>query len=430
MANAADTANYEILTLTKDGKELALEGKTTSFDYYESLLSPNITAVMTFVDTGNSVNYDKKYDPQERKGTIYNALPLTGTGDEEVRFKITSKLGTLDFSRTPLYVNSAVNSDQESNREAVFLSLVSKTAITNQETHVKKNYTGRSNSASVSIIAENLLGIPKDKLEIDKTANGYPFIGNMKSPFEVIMMLAAKSTFDDGNPGFFFYETRDGHKFKAIDNLIKKSAVAEYYKTDVNVSSVNSNTDFKISSFSINKNQNLINAMKSGVYSSRRVYFNPQTFQEEESSFSIKDLPQSLGKSEPPKPEAGLKSDKYTRVLYSVKDVGALSSQVKSTETTSSKPQEWQGEVQMRYNLLMAQIAKIQVPCNPNLKAGDVIKCHIQVITDDDKVQGTSDPFSSGNYLIMDLCHHYDPKNSYTAMTIVRDTYGFKKSGG
>ena len=59
-----------------------------------------------------------------------------------------------------------------------------------------------------------------------------------------------------------------------------------------------------------------------------------------------------------------------------------------------------------------------------------MIKCHIQVITDDDKVQGTSDPFSSGNYLIMDLCHHYDPKNSYTAMTIVRDTYGFKKSGG
>ena len=79
----------------------------------------------------------------------------------------------------------------------------------------------------------------------------------MKSPFEVIMMLAAKSTFDDGNPGFFFYETRDGHKFKAIDNLIKKSPVAEYYKTDVNVSSVNSNTDFKISSFSINKNQKI-----------------------------------------------------------------------------------------------------------------------------------------------------------------------------
>ena len=55
-----------------------------------------------------------------------------------------------------------MNSDQESNRESVFLSLVSKTAITNQETHVKKNYTGRSNSASVSIIAENLLEIPKD----------------------------------------------------------------------------------------------------------------------------------------------------------------------------------------------------------------------------------------------------------------------------
>ena len=66
MANATDTANYEIHT-NKDGKELSLEERLRGFDYYESLLSPNITAVMTFVDTENSVNYDKKYDPQERR---------------------------------------------------------------------------------------------------------------------------------------------------------------------------------------------------------------------------------------------------------------------------------------------------------------------------------------------------------------------------
>ena len=37
MANAADAANYQLLTLTKGDKEIVLEGKTTSFDYYESL---------------------------------------------------------------------------------------------------------------------------------------------------------------------------------------------------------------------------------------------------------------------------------------------------------------------------------------------------------------------------------------------------------
>ena len=219
MANAASTANYQLLTITKNGKEIPLEGKTTSFDYYESLLSPNITAVMTFVDTGGAVEYDKEYDKQQRLGGIYNALPITGDGSEEVRFKIASKIGTLDFSRTPLYVNGSISPDQQSQRESVVLSLVSKSAITNQETHVKKNYSNRTNiTDAVESIAKNILKL--DKLQIDNTSNKYPFIGNNKSPFDVILMLASKSAPENGNPGFFFYETRDGHSFKAIDSLI------------------------------------------------------------------------------------------------------------------------------------------------------------------------------------------------------------------
>ena len=107
--------------------------KTTSFDYYESILSPNITATMTFVDTGGSVGYPQEYDRQERVGSIYNALPITG--GEKVKFKIKHPLGTLDFStdEKALLVNSALNPDQESQRETVILSLFSQIAKTNQE---------------------------------------------------------------------------------------------------------------------------------------------------------------------------------------------------------------------------------------------------------------------------------------------------------
>lgn len=417
MANAADAANYQLLSLTKGDKEISLEGKTTSFDYYESLLSPNITAILSIIDTGNTVKYDSEYDKQERLGTLYNALPLTADGSEEVRFKISNALGTLDFSRTPLYVNGSTNPDQESNRESIVLSLVSKSAITNQETHVKRNYSkSTNNTQSVKLIASNILKI--DKLFADETSNKYPFIGNNKSPFDIICMLASKSTPENGNPGFFFYETRNGHFFKSIDNLIAQGPVAEYYKREVSRSSVNTDNNFKISSFSINKNQNLINALKSGVYSSRKIVFNPKTFKLEESAFNIETLKESLGKSEAPTP----KDKKYTRVLYSIKDVGALSSKVE--ESNEGDVNTYQGAVQMRYNLLFTQIVKIQVPCNPNLKAGDVIKCDLEAITSDEKIQGISDPVESGNYMILDLCHHYDTKRSFTAMTLVRDTYG------
>ena len=84
----------------------------------------------------------------------------------------------------------------------------------------------------------------------------------------------------------------------------------------------------------------------------------------------------------------------------------------------------YQGAVQMRYNLLFTQVAKMQVPCNPNLKAGDIVKCNLEIITPGKKEQGDADPVESGNYMILDLCHHYDTERSFTAMTLVRDTYG------
>ena len=424
MANPAVASKYQVFTITKNNKTFPLQSKVTSFDYYESLLSPNVTAIMSFVDTGlveadqNVVMYDKKYDKQERPGTLYNALPIVGDGSEEIKFKISSALGTLDFSRTPLFVNGAVNPDQSSNRESVILSLVSKSAITNQETFVKRNYSkSTNNTQSVRLIAKNILKI--DKLIAEETSNKYPFIGNNKSPFDVICMLASKSAPENGHPGFFFYETRDGHNFKSIDKLIDQKSVATYFRSDVNKSSVSDNSnDFKILSFSINKNQNLINALKSGTYSNRRVVFNLKTYKEDEIDFNLEFLENALGKKEVPRP----KDEKYTRVLYSIKDVGALSPNVE--ESGEGDVNSYQGSVQMRYNLLFTQMAKIQVPCNPNLKAGDIIKCNLEIITPGEKEQGLVDPVESGNYMILDLCHHYDTKRSFTAMTLVRDTYG------
>ena len=424
MANPAVASKYQKFEISKKGRSFPLQSKVTSFDYYESLLSPNITATVSYVDTGlvevdqNVATYDKKYDSQSRPGTLYNALPIVGDGSEEIKFKISSALGTLDFSTTPLYVNGSINPDQDSNRESVILSLVSKSAITNQQTFVKKNYSrSTNNTQSVRLIAKNILKI--DKLITNEASNKYPFIGNNKSPFDVICMIASKSAPENGSPGFFFYETKDGHNFRAIDDLISQTPAATYFRNDVNRSSVSDNlNDFKILSFSIIKNQSLINALKSGVYSNRRVVFNPKTFKLEEKQFNIGSLKKSLGKNEAPTPQ----DKKHTRILYSIKDVGCLSSKVE--ESDEGDVDSYQGEVQMRYNLLFTQMVKMQVPCNPNLKAGDIVKCNLEIITPVEKVQGSTDPVESGNYMILDLCHHYDPERSFTAMTLIRDTYG------
>ena len=88
MANAADskTGKFELLTITKGSKEIPLVGKMTSFDYYESILSPNVTAKISYVDTGGGAKHDGEYDNQERTGTIYNSLPITCDGTEKNKF--------------------------------------------------------------------------------------------------------------------------------------------------------------------------------------------------------------------------------------------------------------------------------------------------------------------------------------------------------
>lgn len=424
MSKAAIERNYDHLVIDKKGKRIDISGadpfgaRTTTFDYYESLFSPNLTATLTLVDVGRTAKYDKEYDSQERMGSLYNALPFTGDGSERLEFKVRSSLGELDFIRNYFIVNGAVNIGQESRRESIAVSLISQTGYKNRETHVIKKYTN-NNSETVSNIARTILQVDPNKLLVEQTKNAYPFVGNNRPACEVLVSLASKSIPTRGNPGFFFYETRNGHNFRSIDSLISQTPVATYFKNDV--IRANQTTDinnYKILKFSITKNQNLINALKAGVYKSRRVYFNPKTFKEEEIIFDLEnDKLISLGK-DAPVPEL----NSYTRTTYDILDVGTLSPTAKNT--ISGNPKEWQGNIQMRYNLLFSQIFHIQVPCNPTLKAGDTIRCEFEITTQSEKSQGSIDPVQSGKYLIVHLCHHFDALRAFTTMTLVRDTYG------
>ena len=440
--SASSASKYDILSITKDDKEINLQGKTTSFNYYESLLSPNITATMTFMDTGGAVKYKKEYDNQERLASVYNGLPITG--GEKVKFKIKSKLGTLDFStdEKALLVNSASNPDQQSQREVVVLSLFSQAAKTNQESVVYEKRQGNIGDTVTQLVKQHL---KIDKIDSDKTRNGYPFIGNSNNVFEVILWLASKSIPENGLAGYFFYETRDGFKFKAIDNLIDQEAVNKgnpYIKTAVLKSNQDNNeNDYKILASTIKKNQSLINALKSGAYIVRNIYFNPYNFKEteveipldgkkEEKSEKVltgskKDtvkLEKKLGK-EVPLPDV----KKFTRTHYDILDIGTLTPSGKGEGAIENNPEDFQAQSTIRYNNLFRQVLSVQIPCNPNLKAGDVIQCDFEIVTQDKKSVGATDPVQSGSYLIVDLCHHFSSNRSITSMTLVRDTYGKRK---
>ena len=372
------------------------------------------------VDTGGSIKYSSKYDKQERYGSIYNALPLSG--NEKLRFKIRSALGVLDFSKTsgkkPLFVNGSVNPDQNSQRESIAISLFSEGAKLNSESTVVKKYQGNIGDSVQTLINQFL---PEMKVaNIQKTANAYNFAGNSKSVFEWCCKLGSKSFAEKESAGFFFFETQDGFNFRSIDDLIAQEHKGHYYRTEVLQENMdNPANDFKILSSTSRKNQNIINAMNSGVFFTRNIFFNPKTFEEIEKTYKFEDgkLVKSLGQSaEAPDVNA------YTKTHYSMLDIGTLEPTVGGKN--NNDPNDYQAQAAMRYNILFSQLVDIQIPCNPNLKAGDTIMCDFEIVTQSKKEQGAADPVQSGKYLIVDLCHHYEPTRSITSLTLARDSYG------
>tara|TARA_B100001778_G_scaffold331868_1_gene337063 strand:+ start:725 stop:2029 length:1305 start_codon:yes stop_codon:yes gene_type:complete len=431
--SASEASLYEELILESNDRSKTADLKlgTISIDYYEDLFSPSVTAKMRVVNTGDSIAAEGEKERQ----SIYNGLPLRGGERLSMKILDHGKTGSgedktgLDFTDPDrnLIVSSITEVISESQRESFMLNLVSREAISNETTRVFKKYSAKI-STSVETILKDVLATETDRLEVDDTSNDYQFIGNLRKPFTILVWLASKSVLDksgDTTAGFLFYQTQDGFKFKSIDNLTKQESKATYTYTEINQSSTEVNNDFRILNYGVDKNQNLIEKLRLGTYSSVRVTFDPYNFKCKQAQFKFDEsgidklgnkvvLPQISEDSEK------TLSDIPSRVFSQVIDRGTFEPDVSTTE--NADPTKYQAQAAMRYNLLVTQLLSIMVPCNTDLRAGDIITCKFPKISREDSERFDSE--TSGKYIIKELCHHFDPDRSFTSMKLVRDSFG------
>ena len=424
MASATAASKYEEITISRTKKKTgqgsqgktttkSVNGKVTSFSYYESLYSPVVTAKVIYIDSGESTK---------------NQLEISG--NEDVRFKIQSKYGTLDFNRknanSGMKVKGSPQTGRESNREAVFLDLVSKWEMKNKTTAVHDKYSNVTIGDAVIIILKRKLGVDYDFFDVEATKNMYDFTGKGKSPFELITDLARKAVPVKGDPGFFFYETQDGFNFKSVHSLVSQEPKQVYvYNGSFRADQTGDENDFKIlKQPNFIKDQNVVTALESGTYASRNIFFNPFNKEFAERIYKINDkggIDQALGNSV----EVDDELTGYIRTNKHILDIGSL--KVGVSTSINNSPAEWQAKSTMRYNILHSQILQMMVPCNLELRAGDVIKVEIESLENEKCSEGV-DKRQSGKYLILHLCHFFDTTKSVTSLTLVRDTYGLHTS--
>ena len=422
-------SKYDIFTLESNdhSKTVDIRLGVASFDYYEDIFSPTVTAKVLVANTGNTVpGKDGKFQ------SLYNGLPLRGGERLSIKIKPNSETNpTFDFSQLEsyFYVSSISNVISESQREFFTLNLVSREAITNETSRVGQKFpTGSPISASAKTIISKYLKTEK-AFTVDDTQNQYGFIGNLRKPYTVLVWLASKSVpvpvgeSGSATAGFVFYQTQDGLQFRALDNLLQQQSKATYEYVQVNESSITRNNDRFIISYTTERNQNLIEKLRLGTYASYRTFYDPLTFKftpQEQAVFkldnyvkNVKNLGQNLELPD------GL-GNTPTRIITRVLDIGTMEEGV-STQPNAN-PFLYQSQAIMRYNILFTQILSMTVPLNTNLRAGDIITCEFPLISQDNKQ--VFDEQQSGLYMIKELCHHFDTEASYTSMKLIRDTFG------
>ena len=447
---AISPCEYELITIESDqGVTIDLRLGVVSFQYFEDLFSPTITAKMVVISTSGVVSDDKT----KKIESLYNGLPIRGGERVAIKIKGNTKINKglrFDTPETYLYVSKISNVIRDGQKEIFVLHLVSREAITNEITHVNRKFEPYSLiDTHVEDILKNDLKVKTIRYagNIDPASNKYGFLGNLKSPFQLLVWLASKATpqtqSTSGFTGYFFYQTQSGFNFRSADSLIKDGLDGRTARTNFKATReythkqftdyINESGDFNILSYSIQRNNDLIRKLIIGQYSNFTASFNPlngRFSKVEEGSFNLKEiLNQPKGKKistlgDVPEVPTLLSDDGVglgelpSRIMSVVKDVGTLSKE--ASKSDSPGVSQTQKEALVRYNLLFQQVVKIIIPLNTNLQAGEVVKLNFLGAPEG----STYDRKQSGYYLIKELCHAFDTEQSVTSMTVIRDTFG------
>jgi len=435
--------SYNVLEGASQKKNITVDikGKVLAFNYYESLYSPMVTSSFIEIDTGGTVNSQK----DDFAGTLKDGLPVTGF--EQVRVKVYPPGYTaVNWTRNDrrfVITGSPFNVD-EGTRQTAYFPMISINAMKGSSKPIEKVYPEAKISEIIKLILKDA-DLPFKKENIEETENKMKVSGNGENALDLILKLCPKSIAVDGDPGFFFYENSEGYNFKSIHGMIvegneklqeKRFGYASdhtyVYKKGIVANLNNNENDFNVlAPPTIRRDQDQLNAIKSGLYKIRVCIRNLVTQEVTEQIITIDNNPKTvtLGSGDDTNSDENnsqLENNNdycrtYTFELMPGVDVDDVTTEI------SNNPSLYLPRAIMRYGLIHSQLVNIVVPSNANLTVGDCIRLNFENITQDNKVEKELNEHRSGNYLIMHLCHAFTPTNSFTSLTLARDEYGLNR---
>lgn len=432
--NASDIKTFTVFP-TNGGKERDIANLIQELSYYENILSNSITLSVIIADSGGLERY------KDDMIGILDGLPIRGGERVAIEFSDSQeKANTLSFSTHSFYINRIKNVSPGTSNDVFMLELCTREFLANEQSRVVKRYDGKI-SDNVTQILKDPKGLKtKKKIDADATVLPYNFIGNDRKPFYICTWLATKGVPEksgkiNGAAGYFFFETYDGFKFKAIDVLLAQPPKDKKKFVYTNAPNIDGPSEYttKITYASIERDMDLQQNLLMGTYANRSLFFDFYAMDYEIRNYTLKF--DQKDKIKPAEKNVLFVPDEFTqspsRFMNLLLDLGALPSgntPDKQLETWKSKPTQPNFDAPktmvqaiMRYNQLYTIKTNIVIPGDFSLRAGDVIECDFPDLAKKKTKEPNKE--TKGNYLIASLCHRITPKNTYTSLTLVRDSF-------
>lgn len=425
-SQAGNIQKFKISSNLTD-RAVDLSGGVVEFRYYESVLSNNITATAVIVDSG----YEGEGEEIKTSKGILDALPIRG--GERTDIVIEDNLENKLSFTNGLYVNRVRNADPGTSKDVFFVDFASKEYFANEQMRVMDRYEGKISDH----VREILSDINGRVEQIDNTSLDYNFLGNDRKPFYTCTWLASKAVPDKdvgSRAGYLFYQTRDGFNFRSIDSLFEGEPKKKYIFN--NTGQTPAEYDGNILSVSIDSDIDLKQNMTLGTYNTRSIFFDffAMNYFVREYKYEPKNLGKS-GKNFGADLVAKEFTETPTRLTSHIFDYGAMPS-----GTGNNQLEQWKKDPQnanydaentlsqsfMRYNQMFTIKTNITISADFSIKAGDIISCDFPEVTGDRNKEKNKQ--TGGIYMVASVCHRITPRETFTSLALVRDSFG-KKQG-
>lgn len=370
------------------------------------------------------------------------SLPIIGQEYLVIEFSKPDELNPIEEIFRIFSVEKPMIDFNTMNSQQYTINFCAEEVLLSEQSLISKSYRGKSIKDIVEDILKNkLLANPKKLLakNIEPTNGQTDIIIANKRPLDALFWLSHRAKNSKNEPGFLFFQNREGFNFKSIGTLFRGTSYTTYSYKPKNVSDTDNSLSDEIRNiirYEFVSMFDSLEGIRKGLFSSSLLTIDLLRQKFENYSFdyydTFKNIPHIISGTPGPF-ETGM-NNRFGKPPS--KNYGGFYRYFPTTKGHSSVPNITQKQPNLKENQVedwLLQRAsqlkslnffrlKIVVPGDVKLKVGDIINVSVPLISQKLDNGGNINPYFSGKCLITAIRHIITLNKYEMILELTKDT--------